>query len=120
MLKPETVVIGSAYSVLNNGRNELQARAREENTLLYWANKNIRDRVTDMVAIGRQSLADGQLPRKLIEGNEKAIRWCNACDDCIELLIRQKAVGCVTHDKEYNQALRAIREAEGELAAKRT
>jgi 2,4-dienoyl-CoA reductase-like NADH-dependent reductase (Old Yellow Enzyme family) len=120
VLKPETVVIGSAYSVLNNGRNELQARNKEENTLWFWANKNIRDRVTDMVAIGRQSLADGQLPRKFAEGREKEIRWCNACDDCIELLIRQKPVGCVTNDKEYNKALRVIREAEGALAAKRT
>ena len=119
-LKPETVVIGSAYSVLNNGKNELQARKQEENTLIYWANRNIRDRVTDMVAIGRQSLADGQLPRKFIEDREKDIRWCTACDNCIELLIRQKPVGCTTWDKEYSQALKAIRQAEGDLAAKRT
>jgi 2,4-dienoyl-CoA reductase-like NADH-dependent reductase (Old Yellow Enzyme family) len=120
VLKPETVVIGSAYSVLNDGKNELQARKREENTLIYWANRNIRDRVTDMVAIGRQSLADGQLPRKFIEGREKDIHWCTACDNCIELLIRQKPVGCTTWDKEYTQALKAIRQAEGDLAAKRT
>jgi len=119
-LKPETVVIGSAYSVLNNGKNELQARKKEENTLWFWANKNIRDRVTDMVAIGRQSLADGQLPRKFAEDKEKDIRWCTACDNCIELLIRQKPVGCTTYDREYSQALKAIRDAEGALAAKRT
>jgi 2,4-dienoyl-CoA reductase-like NADH-dependent reductase (Old Yellow Enzyme family) len=119
-LKPETVVIGSAYSVLNNGKNELQARKKEENTLWFWANKNIKDRVTDMVAIGRQSLADGQLPRKFAEGRESEIKWCNACDNCIELLIRQKPVGCTTHEKEYSQALKAIREAEGALRAKRT
>jgi 2,4-dienoyl-CoA reductase-like NADH-dependent reductase (Old Yellow Enzyme family) len=120
VLKPETVVIGSAYSVLNNGKNELQARKKEENTLWFWANKNIRDRVTDMVAIGRQSLADGQLPRKFAEDREKDIRWCTACDNCIELLIRQKPVGCTTYDREYSQALKAIRDAEGALAAKRT
>lgn len=119
-LKPETVVIGSAYSVLNNGKNELQARKKEENTLWFWANKNIRDRVTDMVAIGRQSLADGQLPRKFAEDREKDIRWCTACDNCIELLIRQKPVGCTTYDREYSQALKAIRDEEGALAAKRT
>ena len=119
-LKPETVVIGSAYSVLNNGKNELQARKKEENTLWFWANNNIRDRVTDMVAIGRQSLADGQLPRKFAEDKEKDIRWCTACDNCIELLIRQKPVGCTTYDREYSQALKAIRDAEGALAAKRT
>ena len=120
VLKPETVVIGSAYSVLNNGKNELQARKKEENTLWFWANKNIRDRVTDMVAIGRQSLADGQLPRKFAEDREKDIRWCTACDNCIELLIRQKPVGCTTWDREYSLALKAIRDAEGALAAKRT
>ena len=119
-LKPETVVIGSAYSVLNDGHNQLQARDKAENTLWYWANRNIRDSVTDMVAIGRQSLADGELPRKFAEGREKDIKWCTACDHCIEFLIRQQAVGCATHDKEYAQALVAIRKAEGDLGAKRT
>lgn len=120
VLKPETVVIGSAYSVLNNGNNQLQARNKEENTLLFWANKNIRDKVTDMVAIGRQSFADGQIPRKVMEGREKDIKWCTACDNCIELLIRQKPVGCTTFDKEYAMALKAIRDEEGHLKAKRT
>ncbi len=120
VLKPETVVIGSGYSVLNNGNNQLQARNKEENTLMYWANKNIGDHVTDMVAIGRQSLADGQLPRKLAEGRESDIHWCTACDNCIELLIRQKNVGCTTWDREYGQALKIIREQEGALKAKRT
>jgi 2,4-dienoyl-CoA reductase-like NADH-dependent reductase (Old Yellow Enzyme family) len=120
VLKPETVVIGSAYSVLNNGKNLLQARKKEENTLWFWANKNIRDKVTDMVAIGRQSFADGQLPRKFAEGRESEIKWCTACDHCIEFLIRQQPVGCATHDKEYAKALLAIRKAEGDLAAKRT
>jgi len=119
-LKPSTVVIGSAYSVLNNGKNQLQARKREESTLLYWANKNIRDHVTDMVAIGRQSLADGQLPKKLMEGRDDDVNWCTACDNCIELLIRQKNVGCTTYSKEYSDALKAIRKEEGALAAKRT
>jgi 2,4-dienoyl-CoA reductase-like NADH-dependent reductase (Old Yellow Enzyme family) len=120
VLKPETVVIGSAYSVLNNGNNQLQAREKEENTLLYWAEKNIKDRVTDMVAIGRQSLADGQVPLKIKENREKDIKWCTACDNCIELLIRQKPVGCTTFDKEYAMALKKIREDEGQLKAKRT
>jgi 2,4-dienoyl-CoA reductase-like NADH-dependent reductase (Old Yellow Enzyme family) len=119
-LKPETVVIGSAYSVLNDGHNGLQARNRDENTLWYWANRNIRDHVTDMVAIGRQSLADGELPRKFAEGRGKEIKWCTACDHCIEFLIRQQPVGCATHDKGFAQALLAIRKAEGELKAKRT
>ncbi len=119
-LKPETVVIGSAYSVLNSGNNELQALTPEEKTFYHWANKNIRERVTDMVAIGRQSLADGQLPRKFIEGRESEIEWCTACDNCIEFLIRQQNVGCATHIREYTEALQEIRKAEGALRAKRT
>lgn len=119
-LRPDTVVIGSAYSVLNDGHNELQGLRPEEKTFIHWANRNVRDGVTDMVAIGRQSLADGQLPRKFVEGREGEIDWCTACDNCIELLIRQQAVGCATHVREYTEALQAIRRAEGALAAKRT
>jgi hypothetical protein len=106
--------------VLNNGNNQLQARKKEENTLLFWANKNIKDKVTDMVALGRQSLADGQIPLKVMEDRENDIKWCTACDNCIEFLIRQKPVGCATWDKEYTMALKAIREEEGHLKAKRT
>jgi 2,4-dienoyl-CoA reductase-like NADH-dependent reductase (Old Yellow Enzyme family) len=119
-LKPHTVVIGSAYSVLGNGKNQLQARKKEENTLLYWASRNVRDRVTDMVALGRQSLTDGQIPLKLREGREGDITWCIACDNCIELLIRQRNVGCANFDREYVEALKQIRKEEGQLAAKRT
>ncbi len=73
-----------------------------------------------MIAIGRQSLADSHIPRKLLEGREDEIKWCTACDNCIEFLIRQQNVGCATRDKEYTLALKAIREAEGALKAKRT
>jgi len=65
-------------------------------------------------------LADGQFPRKFAEDREKDIRWCTACDNCIELLIGQKPVGCTTYDREYSLALKAIRDAEGALGAKRT
>jgi epoxyqueuosine reductase QueG len=51
---------------------------------------------------------------------EDTINWCTSCDNCIELLIRQKNVGCATYDKEYVDALRKIRKEEGLLKAKRT
>lgn len=120
VVKPETAVIGSAYSVLNNGNNKLVTRKKEENTLLYWGNRNVREGVCDMIAIGRQSLADSHILRKLLEGREEEIKWCTACDNCIEFLIRQQNVGCATRDKEYTLALKAIRDAEGALKAKRT
>ncbi len=120
VLKPETVVIGSAYSVLNNGNNNLQAVKKEEASIRYWGNKNIKDGVTDMIAIGRQSLADSSMAAKMKDNKDDEVNWCTACDQCIELLIRQKNVGCCTYDKEYVEALRKIRREEGLLKAKRT
>jgi 2,4-dienoyl-CoA reductase-like NADH-dependent reductase (Old Yellow Enzyme family) len=119
-LKPKTVVIGSAYSVLRDGNNGLKARKPEESSLFYWANKNIRDGVTDMIAIGRQSLADSALPKKFSEGKESDIKWCTACDNCIEFLIRQQNVACATYNKEWAKKLVEIRKAEGQLKEKRT
>ena len=121
VLKPETVVIGSAYSVLRDGYNQLQAvKHPEEASLEYWGNKNIKDGVVDMIAIGRQTLADCYLPAKIKAGKSDEINWCTACDNCIEFLIRQKNVGCATYEKEYTLALKKIREDEGKLKAKRT
>ncbi|MBI9104398.1 MAG: hypothetical protein JEY99_18420 [Spirochaetales bacterium] len=119
-LKPETAVIGSGYSVLNRGKNKLQARKEEESSLLYWGERNVQEGVCDMIALGRQSLADSQIPLKITEDRENEIKWCTACDNCIEFLIRQKNVGCAVHDREYTESLKAIRKEEGALKAKHT
>ena len=116
----KAVLIGSAYSVFNKGNNKLQARNKEENTTAFWGNKNIRDGVTDMIALGRQSLADPLLPIKYLEGREDEIKWCTACDNCIEFLIRQKNVGCAVYNKPYTKSLQDIRRAEGNLREKHT
>ncbi len=116
----KAVVIGSAYSVFNNGNNELQARKKEENTMFFWGNKNIKDGVVDMIALGRQSLADTHLPIKYFEGKEGEIKWCTACDNCIEFLIRQKNTGCAVYNKPYTNALVKIRREEGKLKEKHT
>jgi len=119
-LKPETVVIGSAYSIFRDGKNKLQAVKPEENTLLYWGNKNIREGIVDMVALGRQSLADPLIPEKLISGREKEVHWCTACDNCIEFIIRQQNGGCATYNKPYIEAMKVIRKEKGLLAEKHT
>ncbi len=116
----KAVMIGSAYSVFNKGNNKLQAREKEESTTFFWGNKNIKDGVTDMIALGRQSLADPLLPKKYLEGRESEIKWCTACDNCIEFLIRQKNVGCATYNKPYTLSLQEIRRAEGNLREKHT
>ena len=119
-VKPETAVIGSAYTIFRNGNNKFLAVNRRESSLVYWGNKNIRDGVCDMIAIGRQSLADSLLPAKLEAGREDEIHWCTACDNCVEFLIRQRPVGCATYYKEYASELKEIRRKEGLLKEKHT
>jgi len=120
-LDTETVVIGSAYSIFRDGNNNLQPRVpKEQKSLTYWANKNISEGVCDMIAIGRQSLADSAMPKKLAAGKSEDVDWCIACDNCIELLIRQQAVGCVVHNKEARKRLQDLRKKEGRLKWKLT
>jgi 2,4-dienoyl-CoA reductase-like NADH-dependent reductase (Old Yellow Enzyme family) len=120
VLKPETVLIGSAYSVFRNGKNNFLAVNREESSFEYWANKNIRDGIVDMVAVGRQSLADPLMPAKLEAGKSDQVNWCTVCDNCIEFLIRQEPVGCATYQKEYAKRLQEIRREKGRLEEKHT
>ncbi len=120
VVKPETVVIGSAYSVFANGENNFRYVDEEKNKLLWWGDKNIRDGVTDMIALGRQSIADPDFARKLIAGEADRVKWCTACDGCFELLARQQQVGCATYDKEANKSLERTRREFGPLDVSRT
>jgi 2,4-dienoyl-CoA reductase-like NADH-dependent reductase (Old Yellow Enzyme family) len=115
-LARQTVLIGSAYSIYRNGKNSFRGVKPEEASLLHWANKNISDGICDVVAIGRQSLADPFLPTKLETGKEQEIQWCTACDNCAELLIRQISVGCTTYEREYSVKLKQIRKSVGSLS----
>ncbi|MEG0703313.1 MAG: 2,4-dienoyl-CoA reductase [Christensenella sp.] len=120
-LKPETAVIGSAYSIFRNGKGtNFQAVAPEKNSMRFWGNKNIAEGVVDMVCLGRQSLADPYVARKMIEGRENEIKWCTACDNCIEFLIRQENVGCSTYNPPYTARMSEIRAEKGQLKEKHT
>src|SRR5450759_4929013 len=79
-LKKETIVVGSNYSVFGKGKNKLQAVSLQDRSLLEYGAQNIAKGYTDMIALGRQSLADPLLPLKLREGREKEIKYCTACD----------------------------------------
>ncbi|HJW90188.1 MAG TPA: hypothetical protein VJ436_06075 [Anaerolineales bacterium] len=119
-LKPETVVIGSNYSVFRDGKNGLFAVSQEDSSLLRYGAKNINSGFTDMVGLGRQSFADPLLPKKLRLGQEGEIKYCTACDNCLELLIQQQPIGCCTHNKYYTQVLVQVRKEKGKLKAKHT
>lgn len=120
-LKPETAVLGSAYSIFRNGKGtKFQAVAPEKNSMHFWGNKNINEGITDFILLGRQSFADPYLPAKMMEGREDEIKWCTACDNCIEFLIRQEHVGCATFNKPYTKRMQEIRKEKGELKEKHT
>jgi 2,4-dienoyl-CoA reductase-like NADH-dependent reductase (Old Yellow Enzyme family) len=119
-LKKDTVVIGSDYTIYRDGKQSFQAVKPENNTLRFWGNKNISEGVVDIVALGRQAFADPYVPVKMMEGREKEIKWCTACDNCIEFLIRQEHVGCATYNKPYIQRMLEIRKEQGNLREKHT
>ena len=118
--RKETVIIGSNYSVFGKGFNKLQAVTREDSALLNYGAQNIEKGYVDMIGLGRQSLADPLLPLKVREGREAEIEYCTADDHCLELLIRQKPIGCCTYNKRYTQILQETRKELGSLKVKHT
>ena len=119
-LKKETVVIGSNYSVFGSGKNKLHAVEPEDSELMAYGAQNIAMGYTDMIGLGRQSLADPLLPLKLREGREDEIKYCTTCDNCLELLIRQRPIGCCTYNKYYTNVLVDTRKEKGKLREKHT
>jgi NADH:flavin oxidoreductases, Old Yellow Enzyme family len=119
-LQPNTVVIGSNYSVFGKGKNKLQAVSSEDSALLAYGAQNIEKGFVDMIAVGRQSLADPLLPLKLREGRGSEINYCTTCDNCLELLIQQEPIGCATYNKFYTQVLVKTRKEKGRLAVNHT
>ncbi len=110
-LKPESVVIGSGYTIFRDGcNNNFPAVSPEKNSLVYWGQKYIEENVTDMVALGRQSLADPYFAKKLREGKEETIKWCTSCDKCSMLLVSQENVGCVAFNPPYAKILKGLME----------
>jgi len=119
-LKKETVVIGSNYSVFGKGRSKLQAVSPEDSALLAYGAQNVQNGYVNMIALGRQSMADPLLPLKFREGREKEIKYCTACDNCLELLIQQSPIGCCTFNKYYTNVLIQTRKEKGKLTVTHT
>ncbi|MDF2473544.1 MAG: 2,4-dienoyl-CoA reductase [Anaerocolumna sp.] len=120
VVKPETVIIGSNFSVFGDGNNGILAVEKENNSMFHYGAKFIEEGKVDMIAVGRQSFADPFLPKKLSEGKENEISWCTLCDNCLELLIRQRTIGCCTYNKYYTDVLVNTRKECGRLKQKHT
>ena len=119
-LRPETVLIGSNYSVWGKGNKGLQMVPPDENSMLKVGARNIERGIVDMIGLGRQSFADPLLPSKLTQGNEQDITFCTICDNCLELLIRQEPIGCTTFNAYYTDRLVDVRKRMGKLTQNHT
>lgn len=104
-------VIGSGYSYLRDGKNDLKEPDPSKKSFIYWAEKNLKDGHVDLVGIGRQSFADPLFARKILSGELNSIQFCKACGGCSVLLRSQRQVGCTVYDEYYRKVLRQARRA---------
>jgi 2,4-dienoyl-CoA reductase-like NADH-dependent reductase (Old Yellow Enzyme family) len=98
-------VIGSGYSRLKNGDESLHIANRQQASFAYWAERNVREGHTDLVGVGRQSIADPDFARKVLEDRLGDVNWCTTCQECTMLLGSNQRVGCTVYDKEYRALL---------------
>jgi len=110
-LKPDTVTVGSAYSLFAGGKIKRGFHPLMESSLFNVAARNISRGYVDMIGLGRQSFSDPLLPRKLREGREKEIKFCTSCDNCSDLLGQQGHTGCATYNRYYIDLLTESRQA---------
>ncbi|MBI5966391.1 MAG: NADH:flavin oxidoreductase [Deltaproteobacteria bacterium] len=101
-------VIGSGYSYLRDGKNDLKEPDPNRRSFIYWAEKNLSQGVCDMVGIGRQSLADPLFAKKILEGITSEINYCLACGGCSQLLRSQAQTGCAVYSDFYKRILKEI------------
>jgi 2,4-dienoyl-CoA reductase-like NADH-dependent reductase (Old Yellow Enzyme family) len=104
-------VVGSGYSYLRDGKNDLKEPDPSKKNFIYWAEKNLRDRKVDLVGIGRQSLADPLFARKILSGQADPVHFCIACGGCSVLLRSQQVVGCAVYDDYYKEVLKKTRKS---------
>ena len=113
-LRTETIVIGAGMSVLGDGtENGLRGIEAEKSSLPAFGSSCIRDGGMDLIGLGRQSLADPELPRKLRDGRRKEIHWCRTCNLCSELEMRQQSIGCPVYRETYRTLLQKVRKEYG-------
>jgi 2,4-dienoyl-CoA reductase-like NADH-dependent reductase (Old Yellow Enzyme family) len=101
-------VIGSGYSYLRDGQNQLKEPDPQKRSLVYFAEKNLRQGFCDMVGLGRQSLADPLIARKILQGRDSEVNYCRACGSCAILLGAQVATGCPVYLGFYRKILQGI------------
>lgn len=51
----------------------------------------------DLIALGRQMLADPDMPRKLLAGKANEIRRCVRCNDCLGSVLSYRGIACAVN-----------------------
>jgi 2,4-dienoyl-CoA reductase-like NADH-dependent reductase (Old Yellow Enzyme family) len=102
-------VIGSGYSYLRDGKNDLKEPNASKKNFIYWTEKNLRGGYVDLVGIGRQSLADPLFAKKILSGEVAKVNFCTACGGCSVLLRSQAEVGCTVYNDYYKEVLKKVR-----------
>jgi 2,4-dienoyl-CoA reductase-like NADH-dependent reductase (Old Yellow Enzyme family) len=101
-------IIGSGYTYLRDGKNDLKEPDPGKKSFLYWAEKNLKEGICDMVGLGRQSLADPLFAEKILGGKFAEVNYCIACGSCSVLLRNQAKVGCPIYFDFYKKLLKEI------------
>lgn len=101
-------VIGSGYSYLRDGQNDLYGNDPEKKSLVYFAEQNLKNGFTDFIGVGRQSIADPHFAKKILNNREADIDWCQCCGGCGILLGNNKPIGCTVYKKEFADLLTSI------------
>ncbi len=102
-------VIGSGYSYLREGKNDLKEPDPSKKSFFYWAEKNLRSGSVDLIGVGRQTLADPLFAQKALSGKIDQIQFCTACGGCSVLLKSQVEVGCTVYNEYYKEVFRRVR-----------
>lgn len=97
-------VIGSGYSYLRDGKNNVPIEDPDKKSLLYFAENNLEKGYVDLIGIGRQSIADPLFAGKVLEHRDQDVLWCTTCGGCTSLLGANKKIGCVVYDTDYMPA----------------
>lgn len=80
-------------------RSALVAASNRNNNPLE-AERLLRQGWADMISLGRQSLADAEWPLKVRESRFPDIRYCIACNECMDaVVIRNEPVRCLVNPR---------------------
>lgn len=98
---PDFTVIGTGYTLFGGDFRQV-------------AEKNLSAGKVDLIGLGRQNFADPETPKKILNGDEEAVRWCKTCpkNNCSHLLRNHAEAGCTIYSDYYRDQLKSLKAKE--------